>query len=274
MLGKLLKYEFKATGRTLLPVYAVLIVMSLLVKFTTMDNTVSYTYSLSDSLLGIIQAVIVLAYGCIIGMVCVVTVLLLIQRFYKNLLRDEGYLMHTLPVKPWQNIMAKLVPAVLWSLLSLFMAVISVMIIGMDPADWAMFFSEFGDVLRQLFNEFGIHGPLFILEGLLLIFASMANEILQVYVSLAMGHTANSRRILWSVAAYIGITLAVSFITMLGFQLLDMAGLAQTIYDMFYGHYFAATHCGMWFFIVYTTLVNTVFFGCTNHILKHKLNLE
>lgn len=272
MLAKLLKYEFKATGRTLLPVYAVLIVISLLTRFSVNHNGF---YSLSDSLLlGIIQTVIVLAYGCIIGMVCVVTVLLLIQRFYKNLLRDEGYLMHTLPVKPWQNIMAKLLPAVLWSLLSLFMAVLSTFIISMDMHGWAMFFREFGDLMYQIFTEFGVHGPLFILEALLLVFAAMAHEILQVYAALAMGHTANSRRILWSVAAYIGITLAVSFITMLGLQLLTTNGLGQAIYDMLYGHYYAAMHCGLWVLIIYTMLFNAVFFGVANHILKHKLNLE
>lgn len=272
MLGKLLKYEFKATGRTLLPVYAVLIVMSLVTRFTVTNN--DGFYGLSDSLLGILQAVIMLAYGCIIGMVCIVTVLLLIQRFYKNLLRDEGYLMHTLPVKPWQNITAKLVPAVLWSLLSLFMAVLSVMLIGMDMHDWAMLFHDFGEALSQLFDQYGIHAALLIFETLLLVFVSMANQILQVYAALAVGHTANSRRILWSVAAYIGITLAVYFITMLGVHLLDMTGIVQTMMDMFYGHLVSLTHCCLWVSIIYTTLFNAAFFGGTNHILKHKLNLE
>lgn len=272
MLAKLLKYEFKATGRTLLPVYVLLIAVSLLVKITVTGG--HYDFMLGDSLMGMLQAVIMLAYGCIIGTVCIVTVLLLIQRFYKNLLRDEGYLMNTLPVAPWQNIMAKLIPAVIWSLISLCMAALSTFIISMDMHDWVMFFSKFGDLMYQIFTEFGVHGPLFILEALLLIFAAMAHEILQVYAALAMGHTANSRRILWSVAAYIGITLAVSFITMLGLQLLTTNGLGQAIYDMLYGHYYAAMHCGLWVLIIYTMLFNAVFFGVANHILKHKLNLE
>lgn len=273
MLGKLLKYEFKATGRTLLPIYAVLIAMSLLVKSSASANTI-ISDTLSDSLLGILQAVIMVAYGCIIGMVCIVTVLLLIQRFYKNLLRDEGYLMHTLPVKPWQNIMAKLVPAVLWSLLSLFMAVLSVMIIGMDMHGWAEFFREAGAALDMFFQLFGIHVPLFIFELLVLVLSSMANEILNVYVALATGHTANSHRILWSVAAYIGITLAVSFITMLLGNICNTLGILQYFADIFTGHNIAAAHCGLWALIIYTMVVNAAFFGGANHILKHKLNLE
>ncbi|HIU09987.1 MAG TPA: ABC transporter permease [Candidatus Avidehalobacter gallistercoris] len=272
MLAKLLKYEFKATGRTLLPVYAVLIAMSLLVNLTV--NHGNTFNNLDDSLLGILQMVIILAYGCIIGMVCIVTVLLLIQRFYKNLLRDEGYLMHTLPVKPWQNIMAKLVPAVLWSLLSLFMAMLSVMIIGMDLHAWAEFFRDFGYMLNRLFQEFGIHGLLFIFELLILVFASMANEILQVYVSLAVGHTANNRRILWSVAAYIGITIAFSFITMLLGNICNTLGIFQYFGNMFIGHNIAVVHYVMLVSIAFIMLVNTVFFGGANYILKRKLNLE
>ena len=61
MLAKLLKYEFKATGRTLLPVYAVLIAMSLLVNLTV--NHGNTFNNLDDSLLGILQMVIILAYG-------------------------------------------------------------------------------------------------------------------------------------------------------------------------------------------------------------------
>lgn len=37
----------------------------------------------------------------------VLTMIVIIQRFYKGLLCDEGYLMFTLPVKPWQLIATK-----------------------------------------------------------------------------------------------------------------------------------------------------------------------
>ena len=35
-------------------------------------------------------------------------------RFYKNLYTDEGYLMHTLPVKPWMLIVSKLTIGTIW----------------------------------------------------------------------------------------------------------------------------------------------------------------
>ena len=43
--------------------------------------------------------------------VMIVTLIIIIQRFYKNLLCDEGYLMNTLPMSVWKNITSKLVVA-------------------------------------------------------------------------------------------------------------------------------------------------------------------
>ena len=48
----------------------------------------------------------------------VATLIVVIQRFYKSLLGDEGYLMFTIPVKAWQNILNKLLVSMLWTFTS------------------------------------------------------------------------------------------------------------------------------------------------------------
>ena len=85
MLGKLLKYEFKATARILLPAYAVLLAISLIMRWT-----IGLQLPSEGMLFDITRAIIAMAYGCILGMVCIVTVLLLVQRFYKNLLATRA----------------------------------------------------------------------------------------------------------------------------------------------------------------------------------------
>lgn len=37
----------------------------------------------------------------------IVTIVMVLQRFYKNLLKGEGYLMHTLPVPTWMLVAIK-----------------------------------------------------------------------------------------------------------------------------------------------------------------------
>ena len=57
-----------------------------------------------------------------------------IQRFFRGLLGDEGYLMHTLPVSPWQLIGSKLLCAVVTTLLSIVVAILSILLIM--PISW------------------------------------------------------------------------------------------------------------------------------------------
>ena len=273
MLGKLLKYEFKATARTLLPLYAVLLAWSLLTHLTVMRDNMKML--IPDSFSGILQAIILMAYGCILGTVCIVTVLLLIQRFYKNLLRDEGYLMHTLPVATWQNIAAKLIPAVLWSTFSIVAVMLSAMILGLDFTDWHTMFSVIGVSIRLFTEEIGLHWMFYALEVLLLIIVALAGSILEVYLALAAGHMADNRRILWSVAAYIGISLLLSLFTMLlmyifGGDMFDfLNGLLQNTYTPIRGAHMVL--CGL---VLVNLVKDAIFFLGTNYLMKRHLNLE
>ena len=49
-----------------------------------------------------IFALLVIFYVMMVIVVGVISSFYFIYWFYKNLFTDEGYLMHTLPVKPWQ----------------------------------------------------------------------------------------------------------------------------------------------------------------------------
>ncbi|MEG2038057.1 MAG: hypothetical protein RRZ93_08705, partial [Ruthenibacterium sp.] len=84
MLGKLLKHEFRATGRIMLPLFALLFVMSLGANFAVriMDSSNSNFLNL---LAGLIMTGFVIA---IIG-VSIMSGVLMIQRFYRNFLSDE-----------------------------------------------------------------------------------------------------------------------------------------------------------------------------------------
>ena len=97
---KLLKYEWKACARICLPLYAV----ELLVAFI---NRLLYSDIGSKLLYGIPSIVMTMLYAAIMVALFVVTAVVLVQRFYKNLLGSEGYLMFTLPVSVSQHILSK-----------------------------------------------------------------------------------------------------------------------------------------------------------------------
>lgn len=269
MLAKLLKYEFKATGRVLLPVYAVLLVLSLLAG----DRFDKIPWG---SWYGIVQGLIMMLYGCVFGAALVVTVLLLIQRFYKNLLRDEGYLMNTLPVKPWQNVAAKLICATVWSVVGIGAATLSVFLMGMDGMDWWAFFHDCGQIISMLNEEYGANLPIFALEIVLAVLAALAQSIVSVYLALAIGHIANRAKILWSVVAYIGISV-VEYLGVMLFSTIEQ----HTHCLMRFANYLVSlndptvlVHAVMGGFTILNVLLGGAMFVLTAYILKHHLNLE
>ena len=60
--------------------------------------------------------------------VVVLAIVFIIQRFYNGLLKDEGYLMFTLPVKTWQLIKAKGLTALIVTVISGVIGISSVLL--------------------------------------------------------------------------------------------------------------------------------------------------
>src|SRR5699024_4932362 len=108
MLIKLMKHEFRATARIMGPLYLILLAVALGFNFSArlMDS--------SSFVLNMMAALIVMAYVIAVIAVFVVAFILMLQRFYKNLLGDEGYLMFTLPVSIHQHVWSKLIVSAVW----------------------------------------------------------------------------------------------------------------------------------------------------------------
>ena len=124
MLGKLLKYDFRSMFRVFLPLWGALLAISFINRLTLNSNS-----------MGIPGLVLFIAYIGIIFAVMAVTLVLVVQRFYNGLLKSEGYLMFTLPVKPWQLIASKGIAAMVVTVLSVFMAGLSVLIIAQQSVN-------------------------------------------------------------------------------------------------------------------------------------------
>lgn len=109
MLSKLLKYELKSTARWFLPLYIALIILTFLNKLTI-------TINLPDFILfNILKVLLMVFYVLIIIFTSIATMILLVVRFYKNLYTDEGYLTHTLPVKPGTHLNCKILSGCIWT---------------------------------------------------------------------------------------------------------------------------------------------------------------
>lgn len=263
MLGKLMKYEIKSTARLFLPLYVVLLIFAVLNKFINpfeaMETTVSF------SIHSIFQALSITVYFTLIVAIFVMTLFITIQRFYKNLLGDDGYLMFTLPVKTWQNVTSKLLTAIMWYILSA-VAVISSIIVMVGPKDFFEFLPNITEAFRRGFGNAGfIILPLFVLVQLI-------HGTLMIYDAMALGHLFRKQKLLASFGMYIALYFITQIILVIVILSLGGSSFTSLIHSSEPTGTQILTFLGM--IGVVAVLLSVAHFVLTNYILKNKLNLE
>ena len=215
MLGKLLKHEFRATGRVMLPVLAVLLFVAALFNLSVRF------YTGSDSLLlNLLFGLVIFAFVAGIIAAEIIALVLMINRFYKNLLGEEGYLMHTLPVNVHELVWSKIIVSFVWffvtNLLIILIAFGSVLFLS--GTNLAEIFSEFpawSEIWAEL-REFEVYPRHFVvlgLEYLLLILLGGVATCLHFYAAMALGHSAANHKGLLSVVCFIGISIFFSILS-------------------------------------------------------------
>lgn len=245
----------------------VLILMSLI-------SRILYVIPKNASLDFMLPAIGSMLYMGVMMAAFVVTAVILIQRFYKNLLGSEGYLMFTLPVTVSQHLLSKTIIAVVMIALSGIAAFLSIGIF----ADMS-FVTLFVDMIKGVARSGGL---LFGLELLVLAVLGIADMALFVYMCMALGHLAGKHRLLMSVVWYVVLSTAVQVLllmVMMGAGNAMPEALAdamvrwldstmQTITPM------DAAHLMLRFCCVFELISDAVYFLVTRWILTHKLNLE
>ena len=123
MLGKLMKYEVRSCGRIFFPFYIMGLIFSLIAAlFINFDN---YEHNFSVLYIVGIFAGLALFIAAI-----VLTILLIVQRFNKGLLEDEGYLMFTLPVSQKTLVLSKFLTSLLFIILTSIVGMICISLVS------------------------------------------------------------------------------------------------------------------------------------------------
>lgn len=221
MLGKLLKHELYATGRIMLPLLGALIVLAGLanLSFRGVEN-------IESNLITIALVFVIAAFFLGLFAVCVMSIVLMVQRFYKNLMGDEGYLTLTLPASLHSVLWAKLLIASLWIILTGIVATVLFLLTVAHVASFEFgvlpdFFAELRRGLQEL-TAYGITGgdwALLIIGFVLLVILSCFAQCLHFYAAMGIGHCFDKDKVLLSVVFYIAIA----------FVLRMLAGLSASV---------------------------------------------
>ena len=197
MLGKLLKHEFKNTGKLLLPLNLALIGVTLIgmivLGLKVFDNGAS----------GIIAATLVVFYILAIIALFIVTYVFLMINFYRSMYSAQGYLTHTLPVSPLLTLNTKLFVSTIWACLTMILTICSVVTLVITavktysgPLDFSNFFSEFE-------TSIGLSFGASIAWILLFIVLSCLSGLLMIYASISIGQLFNKYKILAAIVTYV-----------------------------------------------------------------------
>lgn len=274
MLKKLLKYEFRSIGRQLIPLYLGVLGLAVVTHFFWFGSN-SNRAGFNDVLGGIPAIATMLGYVAVCVALCVITLLLIIQRFYKGLLTEEGYLMFTLPCRTWQLIAAKSITASAMIVVGSCVGFLSALVMMASLNDWFSLLREFADIpWKDLFDAHALW-PLYIVETAVLIAVNVFASVGHMYVSIALGHLSNKHRIPLSILAYIGINIAVSSAFAALVNISDYFGWDYALniwFDNIRGPW--AVHLVLLGLILLSLIPAAAYFFGTNWILSKKLNLE
>lgn len=126
------------------------------------------------------------------------SLVIIVIYFRRNLLKDEGYLMNTLPVEPWKLYVSKFLTAFVLFILDLIVAILSFSIINQG-------FAWIGDIIRGMSDEFANAGftasPVVMFGSIAII--SLLYMISMLFFSLTTGYRANGSKDAYSVLTFI-----------------------------------------------------------------------
>lgn len=213
-MGRLMKYELRSAMKLFLPLWLAVLVLAGINRLTfnsnmfDMPNGNAAAFRFLEWLSGIAMFLFVVA---IMG-VFVVALIFVIQRFYQGLLKDEGYLTFTLPVRTDSILWAKTFSAMILIAASVVVCLAAVLILGASRElwknlawgwQWLMKYSGRGDVILAC------------ILGFILAIAAMIPSVQYLYLSMSIGHLAQKHRAAASVGAFVGIDILLNLVSSL-----------------------------------------------------------
>lgn len=265
MLGKLMKYEWKATWKILVPMDVFIIVMSLLVYITI---ELSFFHS-DNALVEATGVIVIMTYIITLFITAVGTMIYLIYRAYTSIYGDEGYLLHTLPVDKHHIIISKVVVSTLWIMMNLFLIYFSAAAL-LSTQKW--FLESIVDAFRfwaQMRNFFHEVKGFAVFMTLVAAFISMVARILKIAACISLGQLAPNHKVLSSFGFYYGIYFIQRMFSFFYFLIMGMMTDIITDGD----NWFMLS--GNWPFSLISGLIYcAIFYFVTWYIMEKKLSLD
>ncbi|HJC50465.1 MAG TPA: hypothetical protein H9754_07860 [Candidatus Anaerostipes avistercoris] len=246
MMGKLMKYDLKSMLKVIVPFWIAMFVTGILwsaqAKLTLLDINVA------DSRGNLIMGITMLLFLLLIMAVVVMNIVVIIQRFWKGLLKEEGYLMFTIPVSERSLILSKVCSGLLVTIGTIVVIILMSLVMGIMHGMRITALLQ-SDIMRQFVHDWGAY-------TMILGIVAVLGGIYHLYAAMAIGQLSSRNRFICSFAAYIVLAVIVSLVE----NLILGGGTASYVNE--------------WFYVVTGAVEIILYHIATEYILKKKLNLE
>ena len=269
---KLLKYDLRSTFRSMWMFWIAAPIMAIVTTliawgYRSIPFIKEYINFIGTAAKGFTGTV----FTIIMVIMMALTVVVIIQRFYKGLFAEEGYLSNTLPAKPWQLITSKGIAALITVIISSIVAVIAIVIIG----GWSSV-SETWEFVVEVLKSFTTDWRYVViaLEIVIIGIFSIMKTIYQLYASMSIGQLADKHRALISVITFIGLGAVMGgliFGGIAGFSNLINGIMIRDWYET--AGEFGTIEILMLAFFLLTILQVAIFHIISERIISKKLNL-
>ncbi|MGI5825128.1 MAG: hypothetical protein ACOX7J_06105 [Bacillota bacterium] len=269
MLGKLIKYEFKATARFFVPLLIALLVVSVI-------NRICFSFDGSMDFLGpdwswLPSAISMFLYVAIIITIFVLTLVLAIKRFHSSLLTDEGYLMMTLPASVDSHIWSKAVTAGVWIIAGIAVSVASVFVMAMTGDIWGEFLNEVTYGINQMTAVLGGNLWVFAVLWLVILVLDLLSQLMIVYMCISIGHQIPKHQVLSSIGAYLAYVVISQIVVAIAAKIAEFCGFFEWFSNL---QGLTMGYLTTFGFLGLVVLVLAITYFVTRYLLKNKLNLE
>lgn len=276
MTGKLIKYEARCVGRQIGVIWAALPLIALaasLAGWLCGRSQAAQIVESSDFLRVVFHNLPMLIYVALFAALIVMTLFIAVMRFYKGLLKEEGYLMHTLPVKPWQLILSKGAVTGVMVLISIVVGAVSIVLLNLvgNVSYVADIFKAFGEGLHR-YPIAWLYG----FECLALAVLGILAEVFKIYAAFSIGQLSGKHRIILSVGAYVGIGIAFMLLAtkVIDWLVNPILVVSDKALDIMAENGSSLIQYGVIGILVYLAVQIVIYYFVSERILSKRLNLE
>lgn len=262
MLGKLMKYECKATWKFILIANLMIAVMTIMANITVKLDFFSYE---KPDVFQFIAIMVIMTYVLSMFAMIIGVAIFLVYRFYTSTYSDQGYLLHTLPVDKHHIIISKILVSALWIILCEFVMYMSmVILIASNGEVFETMRDSMDSIISFTISENTTVKGFAVVMSLVAFLFGLFAKLLKVTACISLGQLSANHKLLLSVLYYFGIYTIQKIFSVIYLVFITAVNRHNSFFDMY----------GWESMLVSGIIYSVVFYLITWYVMDKKLNLE